>query len=48
MTSLLEHSLPMTTRKEQTNKGQSPEEARGKKGEDITGKRKREEEEKPD
>ena len=38
----------MTTRKEQTNKGQSPEEARGKKGEDITGKRKGEEEENPD
>ena len=39
----------MTTREEQTNKEQSPEEARGEKGEDITGKRKREEEEeKPD
>ena len=30
------------------NKELSPEEARGEKGEDITGKRKREEEEKPD
>ena len=57
----------MTTREEQTNKEQSPEEARGEKGEDmmmmiesvlagrrcskgedITGKRKRKEEEKPD
>ena len=38
----------MTIREEQTNKEQRPEEARGEKGEDITGKRKREEEEKPD
>ena len=40
----------MTTREEQTNKEQSPEgaRARGEKGEEITGKRKREGEEKPD
>ena len=35
-------------RRAETDKKQSPEEARGEKGEDITGKRKREEEEKPD
>ena len=37
----------MTTREEQANKEQSPEGARGEKGEELTGKRKREEEEKP-
>ena len=38
----------METRQEQANKGDSPEGARGEKAEELTGKRKRKEEEKPD